>query len=189
MAEKPARSMRAGNEDRFCNMKISIIAALGENRVIGAQGKIPWHLPADFQKFKALTLGHPVIMGKNTFESIGKPLPGRTNIVLTKDPNYAAEGCVVAHSLDDALALAGKESEEIFIIGGGAVYELALPLADTLYLTEVHGIFEGDAFFPEFNEDEWRLVSSEPHTKDEKNAYDYEFRVYEREKVGENGER
>lgn len=165
------------------HMKVSIIAAMGENRAIGLQGKIPWYLPADFKRFKELTLGHPVVMGSKTFESIGKPLSGRTNIVLAKDSDYAAEGCLVVHSLGDALALAGKEKEEIFIIGGGSVYALAMPVADTIYLTKVRGTFEGDVFFPEIDEDEWRLVSSEPHLKDEKNAYDYEFCVYERKKA------
>jgi len=164
-------------------MKISIIAAMGENRAIGLAGKIPWHLPADFKRFKELTLGHPVVMGNKTFESIGKPLPDRTNIVLAKDSDYAAEGCLVVHSLDDALALAAKENEEVFIIGGGSVYALAMPMADVIYLTKVHGTFEGDVFFPEIDENKWRLISSEPHEKDEKNAYDYEFCVYESRKA------
>lgn len=165
------------------NMKISIIAAMGENRAIGLAGKIPWHLPADFKRFKELTLGHPVVMGNKTFESIGKPLPGRTNIVLAKDPEYVAEGCAVVHSLDDAFALAGKEDKEVFVIGGGSVYALAMSMADIIYLTKVQGIFEGDVFFPEIDESEWRLVSSESHLKDEKNAYDYTFCVYERKKM------
>ena len=122
-------------------------------------------------------------MGNKTFESIGKPLSGRTNIVLAKDPDYAAEGCAVVHSLDDGLVFAGKENKEIFIIGGGSVYALAMPVADVIYLTKVRGTFEGDVFFPEIDEGEWRLVSSEPHMRDEKNAYDYEFCVYERKKT------
>jgi dihydrofolate reductase len=165
-------------------MKISIIAAMGDNRVIGAQGKIPWHLPADFKKFKELTMGHPVIMGNKTFESIGKPLPGRTNIILAKDPDYAADGCLISHSLDDAIALA-KEAEgsgEVFIGGGGQVYALALPMTDTIYLTKVHGVFEGDTFFPEFDESQWKLVNSEERQKDEKNSFDLTWLTYGRKK-------
>jgi len=156
---------------------------MGENRAIGLKGKIPWYLPADFKRFKEVTLGHPVVMGNKTFESIGKPLPGRTNIVLAKDPDYAAEGCMVVHSLDDAFAVAGKEDKEVFVIGGESVYALAMPVADVIYLTKVQGTFEGDVFFPVVDESEWKLVSSEPHMKDEKNAYDYEFCVYERKKT------
>ena len=127
-------------------MKIAIIAAMGENRAIGFQGKIPWHLPADFKHFKKITMGYPIIEGQKTFESIGKPLPGRTNIVLTQDPAFKAEGCLVAHSFDEALALAGNV-DKVFIGGGGQIYKLAMPKTDILYLTKVQGTFEGDAFF------------------------------------------
>jgi dihydrofolate reductase len=160
-------------------MKISAIAAMGENRAIGFRGKIPWHLSADFKRFKELTVGHPIIMGRKTFESIGKPLPGRVNVVITTDRAYVAEGCIVVHSLDEALA-AAHDADEVFIIGGAQIYELALPKVQTLYLTKVHGTFEGDAFFPELNESEWRLVSSEDHPKDEKNDADFTWLVYER---------
>jgi dihydrofolate reductase len=162
-------------------MKISIIAAMGDNNVIGSHGKIPWHLPADFKRFKELTMGHPIIMGNKTFESIGKPLPGRTNIVLAKDQGYAAEGCVVVHSLDAALELAEKETDEAFIIGGGMVYALAMPVADRIYLTKVSGMFEGDTFFPEIDENKWMLTDSEPHAADTKNPFDYTFCVYEKQ--------
>jgi dihydrofolate reductase len=159
---------------------ISLIAAVGEgNNAIGMKGAIPWHLPADFKRFKELTMGHPVVMGQRTFESIGKPLPGRVNIVITNDMGFHAEGCVVAHSLSEALS-AGKNVDEIFVIGGGQIYRLAFPVAQKLYLTRVHGTFEGDTFFPEVNENEWRLMGSEPHAKDEKNPFDYTFSVYER---------
>jgi dihydrofolate reductase len=164
-------------------MKISAIVAMGENRAIGFKGKIPWHLSADFKRFKDLTMGHPIVMGQKTFDSIGKPLPGRTNIVMTIDPAYAAEGCVVAHSLEEALAAAGSENaEEVFICGGAQIYRLALPQVQKLYLTKVHGTFEGDAFFPEFDESEWQLVNSEDHPKDEKNDADFTFLTYERKK-------
>ncbi len=171
-------------------MKISIIGAMGEDRAIGAGGKIPWHLPADFRHFKELTMGHPIIMGRKTFASIGAPLPGRTNIVITRDPDYRAEGIIVAPSLEDAIAVAGRSeggaggagaAGEAFIIGGGQIYQLAMPLADTLYITEVHGTFpDGDAFFPEIDPNVWILASKESHTKDEKNPYDFDFLVYRR---------
>ncbi len=166
-------------------MNIALIAAMDEGRVIGVAGKIPWQLPADLKHFKQLTTGHPVIMGRKTFESIGKkPLPGRTNIVITNDPSYKADGCAVASSLHDALRSADSgrmgEAGDVFVIGGEQIYKLALPVAKKLYLTKVHGTFEGDAHFPEFNEDEWELVQSEPHEKDEKNPLDYDFLTYER---------
>lgn len=149
--------------------------------MIGAQGKIPWHLPADFEYFKKMTMGHPVVMGRKTFDSIGKPLAGRTNIVVTKSEE-TIPGALVAHSLDDALRLAAARSGggEIFVIGGAQIYALALPKARTIYLTKIHGKFNGDTFFPRFDEREWRLVSSEAHKKDERNPYDYDFLVYER---------
>jgi dihydrofolate reductase len=160
-------------------MKISIIAAIGENRELGFEGKIPWHLPADFKHFKEVTMGHPVIMGQRTFESMGKPLPGRKNIVLTQSADFHADDCCVVRSLDEALD-AAKASEEAFVIGGGQIYRLALPVAQKLYLTKVHGTFTADTFFPEWSDAEWRLVSSEPHAKDEKNVFDYDFCVYEK---------
>ena len=160
-------------------MKISIIAAAAENNVIGNKGAIPWHLPTAFKHFKELTMGHPIIMGSKTFASIGKPLPGRTNIVLATDPIFAAEGCLVAHSLDEALRLAGG-ADEAFICGGGRVYAAALPLAQTIHLTRVHANVPGDVFFPELDQKEWRLVREEHHARDEKNPFDFTFLTYER---------
>ena len=161
-------------------MTISLIAAVGDgNNAIGLQGGIPWHLPADFKRFKELTMNHPVVMGQRTFESIGKPLPGRTNIVVTNQKDFRAEGCTVVHSPKEAFEVA-KDADEVFVIGGGQIYRSTIPMAQKLYLTKVHGTFEGDTFFPEVNENEWRLVSSEPHTKDEKNSFDYMFCTYER---------
>ncbi len=162
-------------------MFISLIAAVLKNRVIGKKNKLPWHLPADFAHFKKLTMGHPVIMGKNTFLSIGKPLPNRTNIVLVND-GFTAEGCLIARSLDDALALAKKSTggEEIFIIGGASVYAQFLPRANRLYLTFIDAGFDGDAYFPEWNKNEWREASREPHAPDEKNPYAYTFVTFER---------
>lgn len=161
-------------------MMISLVAAAGDgNNAIGKGGGIPWHLPADFKRFKELTLGHPVVMGRKTFESIGKPLPGRTNIIITSDADYRAEGGLVVHSFDEALD-AAKGADEVFVIGGEQVYRLALPRAQRIYLTKVHGTFEGDAFFPELGDAEWRLINSEPHAKDADNPFDYTFCVYER---------
>lgn len=160
-------------------MKLSLIAAMGDGRVIGAGGKIPWHLPADFARFKALTMGHPIIMGRKTFESIGRPLPGRTNIVVTRDPGYRAEGCLVAGSLVEALGFAKKENAgEAFVIGGEQIYRAALGMAQTVYLTKVHGAFKGDAFFPELDRKEWKLTASEPHAKDAANPFSYDFLIY-----------
>jgi dihydrofolate reductase len=165
-------------------MNVSIIAAMGENRVIGANGKIPWHLPADFKRFKELTMGHPIVAGRKTFESIGKPLLGRTNIVVTSNEQYRADGCLIAHSLEDALKLAEHTpgGKEIFVIGGGEIYKMALPKAQKIYLTRVRGSFDGDTFFPEFDQNDWQRVSSEEHKKDEKNQFEFTFTVYERKK-------
>ncbi|WP_243372489.1 dihydrofolate reductase [Geotalea sp. SG265] len=132
-------------------MIISLIAAMAENRVIGSHNALPWDLPADRKRFKALTLGHPVIMGRKTYESIGRPLPGRKNIVVTGQRGYRAEGCLIAHSLAEAIDLAG-DGDEAFICGGGDLYRQALPLADRIYLTVIHRDYEGDVFFPQIPE-------------------------------------
>ncbi len=142
--------------------RISLIAALSENRVIGKAGAIPWHLKDDFRRFKERTTGHAIIMGRKTHESIGRPLPGRTNIVITRDSSREIPGCIVVGSLNDALARAREvESEEIFVIGGGQIYAEVLPLADRLYLTLVHAIMDGDAFFPEYAEIFGKTVEKE----------------------------
>lgn len=152
---------------------------MGENRVIGAGGKIPWHLPADFKHFKAITMGHPIIMGRKTFESIGKALPGRTNIVITRDPGCQAEGCRTAGSMEQAVEMAeGEGADEAFVIGGEQIYKAAMDMADTVYLTNVHGTFEGDAFFPELDGKMWKLVGEESHAKDADNPFDYAFLTY-----------
>jgi dihydrofolate reductase len=157
---------------------ISIIAALDRNRAIGKQGGMPWYLPADLARFKSLTMGHPILMGRKTHASIGKALPGRRNIVITRDAGYAAPGCEIAGSLEDALRLAGEE--EAFVIGGGEIYGQALPLARKLYLTRIDAAFDADTFFPEFDESAWRIVSREAHAPDEKNSHPFEFVVLER---------
>ncbi len=156
---------------------ISLIAAIGENRVIGNKGKIPWHIAEDFKRFKRLTQGHAVIMGRKTYESIGKPLPNRTNIVITRDPQFKIENCVVVNSLNDAIIQAKHLSPgEIFIIGGGQVYDQAIRLADKLYLTIVKGNFPGDAYFPAFSDFPKKTYSE----KGKSGEYEYEFVELER---------
>jgi dihydrofolate reductase len=154
--------------------KIAIIVAMAENRTIGRDNRLPWHLPADLRHFKQLTLGKPVLMGRRTHESIGRALPERTNIVISRDRNYAAPGCIVAHSLDSALEAAAGGAE-VMVIGGTELYRQLLPRADRIYLTLVHGEFEGDAFFPELAADEWREAERSDYPPDEKNPWPYSF--------------
>ena len=147
---------------------------MAENRVIGINNTLPWRLPADLKHFRQLTTGHAVIMGRRNYESIGKPLPERTNIVVTQNPHYQAPGCVVVHSIDDALQRAANDPE-IFIIGGAKIYAQTLDRADRLYLTLVHATVPGDTYFPEFNRAEWIEHGKERHEADEKNSYAYSF--------------
>lgn len=143
--------------------KLSLIVAMTQNRVIGIENRLPWHIPEDLKRFKQITLGHPIIMGRKTFESIGRPLPKRTNIVITRDREYRVEGAAVCHSFEEALDWARRSpgSDEIFVIGGAEIFKLALPVCWRLYLTEVHWPFEGDTFFPDFNEKEFTELSRE----------------------------
>ncbi len=152
---------------------ISLSVAMDEDRVIGREGGMPWHLPADLKHFKQTTTGKPVIMGRRTFESIGKPLPERRNIVLSRS-GFQAEGAESAGSLDEALELT-KDEEEIMIIGGADLFELALPKADRIYLTRIHGHFEGDTHFPPFNHDNWKVASVENHRADAHNDWPMTF--------------
>lgn len=160
-------------------MEISLIVALANNYCIGNNNQLPWRQSADLQHFKKLTNGKPIIMGRKTFESIGRPLPNRPNIIITRDKNYIAPGCEIYHSLDEALA-AYKDSAEIMIIGGAQIFEQALPLATRMYLTWIDTTVEGDAFFPEFDKIEWQEVSHEKHFADEKNQFDYTFIIMEK---------
>ena len=160
-------------------MKISLIAAMSENRVIGRDGALPWHLPADLARFKSITTGHTLIMGRKTFESVGKPLPNRRSIVISRNSDYQCEGVVVAHSFDEALEH-GAGQEEVFVLGGQAVFELALPRADRIYLTMVHASIDGDTHFPPFDPSEWTFVEDERHEADDRHAYAFSFRRYER---------
>jgi dihydrofolate reductase len=151
--------------------------------VIGAGNRIPWHLPADLQRFKALTLGHRVVMGRKTYASIGRPLPGRENVVVTRRRDYHAEGCRVVHSLEEALA-AIPAGEEVFVIGGAELYAQSLPLADRIYLTHVDVAVEGgEAFFPVLDAGEWQPISEERHPPDARNPYAYRYVTYERRRA------
>lgn len=162
-------------------MKISLVVAASENNVIGKDNRLLWHLPNDMKFFKNTTWGMPVIMGRKTFESLGKPLAGRTNIVMTRDKKWTAEDTIVCSGMDEALkAAAGTDAKEVFVIGGGDVYKQVLPQAGRVYLTRVHATFDGDAFFPELPAREWKLLSQLDFTADEKHAYAYSFQVWQR---------
>lgn len=153
---------------------ISIIVALSENNVVGRDNRLPWRLSADLKRLKSLTMGHHIIMGRKTWESLGRALPGRTNVVITSDKNYNADGAVVVHSLEEALKVSSKDVE-IFIFGGGKVFSEALGRVDKIYMTVVHTTVSGDTFFPELNNSEWHEISREDFQADEKNEYDFSF--------------
>lgn len=159
--------------------RISIIAAVARNRTIGRDNQVPWRVPEDLKRFKRLTLGHAVIMGRKTYESIGTPLPGRDNIVITRSPDWVRPACRVARSFEAALALM-QGSAEAFVIGGAEIYALALPRADRIYLTEIEREFDGDTFFPEFDRTRWREVSRERHASGGPEGLAYAFVEYER---------
>ncbi|MFQ1896386.1 type 3 dihydrofolate reductase [Aeromonas veronii] len=160
-------------------MKISMIAAMAHDRVIGKDNQMPWHLPADLAHFKRVTLGKPVLMGRKTFESIGRPLPGRRNLVISRNTDYQAEGIEVVGSVEAALALlAGSSVEELMVIGGGHLYAEMLPSADCLYLTRIDLAVEGDTRFPAFDDGQWQRVDCESHPADEKNPHPYSFETW-----------
>lgn len=158
---------------------ITMIAAAGENNALGKNNDLLWHLPDDFKRFKKLTTGHKIIMGRKTFESFPKTLPNRTHIIITRDRNYRTEypECVIVHSLEEALSTLGPE-EAAFIIGGGDIYSLALDITDVIELTRVHESFEADAFFPEIDTSRWELIKEEHHPKDEKHAFAFTYLTY-----------
>lgn len=163
-------------------MQISMIAAMAHDRVIGLDNQMPWHLPADLAHFKRVTLGKPVLMGRKTFESIGRPLPGRRNLVISRNPDYRVEGVEVVDSVEAAMALltGGDATPELMVIGGGHLYAQLLPRADRLYLTRIDLAVEGDTRFPAFDDGQWQLVESEPHAADEKNPHPYRFETWQR---------
>jgi len=156
-----------------------MIAAVAENFALGKDNELVWHLPDDFKRFKQLTTNHYIIMGRKTFESFPKPLPNRTHVIITRQQDYNAEGCLVVANLADALAMVPKD-ENAFVIGGGEIYALALPFTDVIELTKVHARFEADTFFPEIDSKQWKLVSEEYHPKDEKHLFDFTYETYRR---------
>jgi dihydrofolate reductase len=159
---------------------ISFIVAMDENQLIGKNNELPWYLPADLAYFKKTTMGSPIIMGRKTHESIGRALPGRENIILTRNKNYESPSCTIVYSLDELMEMSEQLNKELFVIGGAEIYKELLTVANRLYITRIHHEFEGDAFFPEVAWENWKKVSCEPGVKDEKNEYDFEFVVYER---------
>lgn len=159
-------------------MRLSLIVAISENNVIGHKGGLPWHLSADLKRFKRLTMGHHLVMGRKTFDSIGRLLPGRTTVILTRNADYRVEGAVAAADLESALTQICDD--EAFVIGGREIYRLALPRVERMYVTAVHATLKGDTFFPEVRWTDWTVVEDERFAADEKNDYDYSFRVFER---------
>ena len=165
-------------------MRVSIVVAAAENGVIGAMGRLPWRLPDDQRLFKRLTTGHLIVMGRATFESIGRLLPDRTTVVVSRNPDYAAPGAIIAGGLDEALALARERDErEVFVVGGQSLYDLALPIAHSLYLTRVHAHVEGDVRFPDpadVPDTRWKLVEEQTHEADSRHAHAFTFQLWER---------
>ncbi len=163
---------------------IASVFAMSENRVIGKDNQLPWHLPADLKFFKNLTTGHPIIMGRKTFESIGKPLPNRTSIVITRQPGYSLPGCIVVHDVSAAIQEAQKINPNVFIIGGAEILQQALPYIDTMYLTLIHKNFEGDTFYPEINSAQWHEVGRQEFAADDKNKLVYSFIKLQKKQEG-----
>jgi dihydrofolate reductase len=159
-------------------MTISLIVAMGANRVIGKDNHIPWDLPADMKYFRKMTMGKPIVMGRRTYDSIGRSLPGRKNIVVTRNKNFVASGCAVVHSIGEALELA--KGEEVMIIGGAELYELLLPRATRLYVTKIEADFSGDKYFPAIKDEEWLEISRQSYDPDERYPFRYHFIVFER---------
>jgi dihydrofolate reductase len=162
-------------------MKISLIVAMASNRAIGLNNQMPWHLSADLKKFKKITMGAPILMGRKTYESIGRPLPGRTNIIISRNPSYSQPDCLVFNDIEKALESC-RDAEEIFVIGGSDLYKSMLPVADTLYLTQIHQEFPGDTFFPEIDAEQWIEVEREDIQDDPDVDFSYSFLKLERHK-------
>lgn len=160
-------------------MTISIIVAIAQNNVIGNNNQLIWHIPGDLKRFKSITMGHTVVMGRKTFESIGKPLPGRKNVVISRQDNFKPEGCLIYKSLDEALEFL-KTENEVFIIGGGEIYRLAMPLTHKIYLTKIHKDFPGDTLFPEIPLEDWEITYEETISEDEKVNFSYSYINLER---------
>jgi dihydrofolate reductase len=176
---KPLRDAQLDPRSTIHDPRVSIIVAMAKNRVIGARGGIPWHLPEELKRFKSLTMGHHIVMGRKTWESIGRLLPGRETVVVTRQKDYRVPGATVVHSLPDAIAASGDD-KEIFVIGGAELVELALPLAGRLYLTTVDAEVPGDTYMPEFDISRWREVASESVPADARNQHAFQLKTYER---------
>ena len=161
-------------------MKISLIVAMASNRVIGLNNQMPWHLSADLKKFKKITMGSPILMGRKTYESIGRPLPGRTNMIVSRNPQYRQDGCLVFNDLETALKKGCENADEIFVIGGSDLYEAILPIADAIYLTIINREFQGDAFFPDIDLNDWSEVERENINDDPDVAFSYSFLKFEK---------
>ncbi|WP_394752080.1 dihydrofolate reductase [Crenothrix sp.] len=161
-------------------MKIALIVAMASNGVIGHKGQMPWHLSADLKHFKKITLGSPIIMGRKTFESIGKPLPGRSNIIISRNPDYQQIGCLVFNTIETALKNCCHNNQEVFIIGGSALYEATLAYANTLYVTEINKNFDGDTVFPNWNKADWLETHREDVNDDSQSSFSYSFITYKR---------
>jgi dihydrofolate reductase len=171
--------MKNSNPGTGMKPRISIIVAMARNRVIGVNNTLPWHLPADLKHFKELTMGHHIVMGRKTYESIGRPLPGRTSVVITRNVNNAVPGVIVVNSLEAAIAACGND-EEIFVIGGAELYRQAIGLADRIYMTEIDADISGDAHFTDLDHKLWKEAGRDSHEPDEKNRYPYHFVIYDR---------
>ncbi len=159
--------------------QLAILVAMAENRTIGLGNALPWRIPEDLRHFKSLTMGHHIVMGRKTYDSIGRPLPGRTTVVVTRDRNWKMDGCIIAHSPEEAIAACAGD-EEIFIVGGAELYAQTLPLADVLYITEIRQVIEGDAHFPEFDRSVWQEVAREKRSQAEPQPLEYHFVTYRR---------
>jgi dihydrofolate reductase len=156
---------------------LSLIVAMDENRLIGSDNQLPWHLPADLAFFKRTTMGKPILMGRKTYQSIGRPLPGRRNVVITRDPDFKADGCDIAHSIDAALAIC-CDDDEVMLIGGASLYEQILVRADSLYITHIQHSFKGDAWFPELDTSRWKVAEKQDFAADVNNSYPFSFVKY-----------
>ncbi|MEK6663600.1 MAG: dihydrofolate reductase [Pseudomonadota bacterium] len=159
--------------------RISIISAMAANRAIGIRNTLPWQLPEDLKHFKALTMGHHIVMGRKTYDSIGKPLPGRDTVIVTRNADYAVPGCLAVNSLDAALTVSHGDAE-VFFVGGAELYRQALAIAHRIYLTEIQRVFDGDAFFPEFDKSQWIETTRDKHRTEGPNGFEYHFVIYDR---------
>lgn len=156
---------------------ISLMVAMDEKRLIGKNNALPWYLPADLQYFKRVTMGHPIVMGRKTFESIGRILPGRENVIVTRNHDFQVEGCTILHDVSEIKTFADNSEQEVFVIGGAEIFQAILPVTDRLYITQIHEEFEGDTYFPVINETEWESVVTIPGVIDDKNIYAHDFIV------------